>query len=45
MSEKTAAETPGSDRELLTTRVLDAPRERVFRGFSDPATMHVAGVG
>ena len=25
-----------SDRELVTTRVLDAPRERVFRAFSEP---------
>src|SRR5919197_3764105 len=24
------------DRELTTTRVLDAPRERVFRAFSEP---------
>lgn len=25
-----------SDREIVSTRVLDAPRERVFRAFSDP---------
>src|SRR5262245_45640054 len=25
-----------SDRELHTSRLLDAPRERVFRAFSDP---------
>lgn len=27
--------TDASDRELVTTRVLDAPRERVFSAFSD----------
>ena len=25
-----------SDREIVTTRVIDAPRERVFEAFSDP---------
>ena len=25
-----------ADRELVTSRVIDAPRERVFRAFSDP---------
>jgi uncharacterized protein YndB with AHSA1/START domain len=25
-----------SDREIVTTRVIDAPRERVFDAFSDP---------
>jgi uncharacterized protein YndB with AHSA1/START domain len=39
MSEKPAAENSGSDRELFTSRVLDAPRERVFRAFSDPAQL------
>jgi uncharacterized protein YndB with AHSA1/START domain len=36
MTEKTVA---GStvDRELVTSRVIDAPRERVFRAFSDPS--------
>ena len=29
--------TDASDRELVTTRVLDAPRERVFSAFSDAA--------
>jgi len=28
--------TPPSDRELATTRLLDATRERVFRAFSEP---------
>ena len=27
---------PISDREILNTRVLDAPRELVFKAFSDP---------
>jgi len=31
-------ETP-SDREITTRRVLDAPRERVFQAFSDPARL------
>ena len=39
MSQKPAAENPGSDRELFTSRVLDAPHERVFRAFSDPAQL------
>jgi uncharacterized protein YndB with AHSA1/START domain len=26
---------PGADRELVTTRLLDAPRERVFRALSE----------
>jgi uncharacterized protein YndB with AHSA1/START domain len=28
-----------SERELFTFRVLDAPRERVFRAFSDPSQL------
>ena len=31
-------ETP-SDREIVTRRFLDAPRERVFEAFSDPARL------
>jgi uncharacterized protein YndB with AHSA1/START domain len=27
----------GSDRALVTSRVIDAPRDRVFRAFSNPA--------
>lgn len=27
---------PPSDREIVTTRVIDAPRARVFEAFSDP---------
>ena len=27
----------GGDREILTERVFDAPRERVFEAFTDPA--------
>jgi len=26
-----------SDRELVTSRIIDAPPERVFNAFSDPA--------
>ena len=29
---------PG-DREIVSTRVFDAPRERVFRAFSDPSRL------
>lgn len=25
-----------SDREIVTTRLIDAPRERIFEAFSDP---------
>jgi uncharacterized protein YndB with AHSA1/START domain len=28
-----------SDREILSTRTFDAPRERVFEAFSDPARL------
>lgn len=35
MTEKTVANST-VDRELVTSRVIDAPRERVFRAFSDP---------
>ena len=28
-----------SDRELVTARLLDAPRERVFRAFSEPTQL------
>ena len=30
---------PSTDREILSTRVFDAPRERVFRAFSDPSLL------
>ena len=36
MTEKTVADST-VDRELVTSRVIDAPRERVFRAFSDPS--------
>ena len=36
ISEQPVADSP-SDRELTTSRLLDAPRERVFRALSDPA--------
>ena len=28
--------TPGSDRELVITRMIDAPRERVYEAWTDP---------
>jgi uncharacterized protein YndB with AHSA1/START domain len=28
-----------ADREIVSTRVFDAPRERVFRAFSDPSLL------
>jgi len=27
---------PGDDRSFVHTRLIDAPRERVFRAFSEP---------
>jgi uncharacterized protein YndB with AHSA1/START domain len=32
----TTAATPSSDRELVLTRLIDAPREAVFRAWTDP---------
>lgn len=32
-----AAAGPTADREFVHSRLIDAPRERVFRAFSDPA--------
>jgi uncharacterized protein YndB with AHSA1/START domain len=29
--------TPGSDRELVLTRIIDAPREKLFRCWTEPA--------
>ncbi|HEY0938744.1 MAG TPA: SRPBCC family protein [Steroidobacter sp.] len=38
MNEKPAAKGESTaDREFVHSRVIDAPRERVFRAFSDPA--------
>jgi uncharacterized protein YndB with AHSA1/START domain len=34
MSDPTRA--PGADQEVLITRIFDAPRERVFRAWTDP---------
>ena len=31
--------TPTTDRVLVTSRVVDAPRERVFQAFSDPSRL------
>ena len=33
---KTAPETTSSDRELIISRIIDAPRERVFKAWTDP---------
>ena len=41
MNEKSAADPESTaDREFVTSRVIDAPRERVFRAFSEP--VHLA---
>ena len=32
----TAQATPASDRELVLTRIIDAPREKLFRAWTDP---------
>lgn len=38
MSETPSADAePTADREFVHSRLIDAPRERVFRAFSDPA--------
>jgi uncharacterized protein YndB with AHSA1/START domain len=31
--------TPASDRELVLTRLIDAPREKLFRAWTDPALL------
>ena len=31
--------TPNSDRELVLARIIDAPREKVFRAWTDPKLM------
>jgi uncharacterized protein YndB with AHSA1/START domain len=36
-AKKSAAPTETADRELTVSRVIDAPRERVWRAFADPA--------
>jgi uncharacterized protein YndB with AHSA1/START domain len=33
------APTPLSDRELVLTRLIDAPREKLYRAWTDPALM------
>ncbi|MFL5038995.1 MAG: SRPBCC family protein [Xanthobacteraceae bacterium] len=35
----TAEATPTSDRELLLTRIIDAPRAKVFRAWTDPTLL------
>jgi uncharacterized protein YndB with AHSA1/START domain len=32
----TADATPASDRELVLTRIIDAPREKLFKAWTDP---------
>jgi len=34
-----APQTPDADRELVLTRLIDAPREKVFRCWTDPALL------
>jgi uncharacterized protein YndB with AHSA1/START domain len=34
-----AADSKSSDRELVLTRVVDAPREKLFQGWTDPKLM------
>jgi uncharacterized protein YndB with AHSA1/START domain len=36
MDEKTTAAGSTADREFVHSRIIDAPRERVFKAFSDP---------
>ncbi len=33
---KTTTETTSSDRKLIISRIIDAPRERVFKAWTDP---------
>jgi len=33
---KTTPAAAASDRELIITRIIDAPRERVFKAWTDP---------
>ena len=35
----TAADTSASDRELVLTRIIDAPREKLFRAWTEPALL------
>ena len=41
MSRPAASKTEASDREIVTTRVIDAPRERLFRAWTDPAQLPI----
>ncbi len=34
-----AAATPASDRELVLTRLIDAPREKIFKAWTTPALL------
>jgi uncharacterized protein YndB with AHSA1/START domain len=35
----TITDSPTSDRELVLTRLIDAPREKLFRAWTDPALL------
>jgi uncharacterized protein YndB with AHSA1/START domain len=35
----TATDTPAPDRELVLTRLIDAPRDRLFKAWTDPALL------
>ena len=35
----TIGSAPGSDRELVLSRLIDAPREKLFRAWTDPALL------
>jgi len=38
-----SVDTPASDRELALTRLIDAPREKLFRAWTEPEVVrHVA---
>lgn len=39
MSSSKESTAPASDRELVLTRILNAPREKVFRAWTDPEIM------
>src|ERR1700732_4346975 len=39
MTATTATTAPASDRELVLTRVIDAPREKLYRAWTDAALL------
>jgi activator of Hsp90 ATPase-like protein len=34
-----SVDTPASDRELVLTRLIDAPREKLFRAWTEPEVL------